>query len=184
MRYCGGEAGYLEALGIFEKSIDAKAAAIEQSMAGMDLDAYIIAVHSLKNTARTVGASAVSELAKVLEQAGNDRDIEKIQRDTPRLLEKYRSMKSPLEAALGTGRPEGAGGKALPPIPDEAFAEAMDSIRDLACAYDLDSVLMVLEMLAEYAIPESHRAVYEKLQAGAERCDWDMIQEALAESGL
>ena len=184
IRYCGSEDGYLEALEIFEKSIEAKAAAIEENLSALDLAAYTIAVHSLKSTARTVGASSVSELAKELEQAGNDGDIETLRRDTPRLLEQYRSLKAPLKAALGKETEGQADGKALPLIPDDEFAEAMDSIRDMAGVYDLDSISMILDMLTGYTIPERHRAAWEKLREGADLCDWDEIREALAACSL
>ena len=182
IRCCGGEEEYLNALEIFEQSIESKANGIEQTLSDPDLESYTIAVHSLKSTSRTVGASAVSELAKALEQAGNDGDIETIRTDTPRLLALYRSLKAPLQAILGrdTDRAESA---ALPLLPEAEFADALQSIRDMSAMFDDDSVKMILDMLAQYTIPEVHRAVYEKLRDAAERCDWDAVHAALTASG-
>ena len=182
IRFCGGEQGYLDALKIYCASIETKAADIEQNLADRDIDAYTIAVHSLKSTSRTVGAAAVSELAKALEQAGNDRDVAAIQRDTPRLLELYRSLKAPLEASLGIGGGEKSAAR-LPLLPDGDWAEALQSLRDMSAMFDYDSVNMVMDMLAQYTIPESHRAVCKRLRDAVERCDWDAINAALTEAG-
>ena len=177
--FCGGEAGYLEALGIYVRSIEEKADGIERSLAGGDIDAYTIAVHSLKSTSRTVGAAEVSELAQALERAGNDGDIEAIRTDTPRLLRLYRSLKAPLETILGLHGSAEEG--ALPPLPEAEFAEALRSIRDMSAAFDYESVSMVMDMLAGYSIPEPCRAAYEKLRTAVGRCDWYAIAAALAE---
>ena len=182
VRYCGSEEGYLDALEIFEKSIDTRASGIEQNLSDMDLEAYTIAVHSLKSTSRTVGATAVSELAKELERAGNDGDAEMIRRDTPRLLELYRSLKAPLRAALGKD-----GGKAespLPLLPEAEFTDALQSLRDVSALFDYESVTMIMDMLAQYTIPEQRRTAYDRLRDAVGRCDWDLIAAILRENGV
>ena len=54
----------------------------------------------------------------------------------------------------------------------------------MADAYDLDSISMILDMLAGYTIPERHRAAWEKQREGADLCDWDEIRKALAACNL
>ena len=62
-----------------------------------DWNNYGIIVHSLKSSARTIGAVDVSELARTLELAGKNADTDTINRETPRLLVMYRELEEPLK---------------------------------------------------------------------------------------
>ena len=177
LKFCGDAESYLSALAIYENSIPSKAREIEGNLEREDWPAYTINVHSLKSTSRSVGAASISELAKMLEKAGNEGDVEIIRRETPRLLELYRSLGEPLAKLLGKGEANGdAAGRPL--LPESEFADAMESIRELAGVYDYENVSVVMEMLSQYSIPEAHRDAYEKLRDGVNRCDWDVIRSA------
>ena len=89
---CGGIEDYLEVLAVFKDSIETKSDKIEKSWKDEALDTYTTLVHSLKSSARTVGATELSELARLLETAGKNGDIDYIQKETPVLLEKYREL--------------------------------------------------------------------------------------------
>ena len=54
-----------------------------------DYENYTIKVHALKSSARVIGASNLSDMAKDLEAAGKAGDIEKIKNDTAGLLKAY-----------------------------------------------------------------------------------------------
>ena len=179
LRFCGDAEGYLGALEIYEKSIESKADEIEAQLAAEDWPAYTISVHSLKSTSRSVGAVKLSELAKKLEQAGNDRDAATVRRETPALLEMYRSLREPLGRLFGG---EEAKPEELPPLPEEEYAEALASLRDLAAAYDYDSVQMVMDMLSGYRVPEGCQDSYKRLCTAVDRCDWDEIKNAVEET--
>ena len=79
-------------LAVFKDSIETKSDKIEKSWKDEALDTYTTLVHSLKSSARTVGATELSELARLLETAGKNGDIDYIQKETPVLLEKYREL--------------------------------------------------------------------------------------------
>ena len=94
--FCGGNAEYLEALSLFERSIKFHAAEIERLWKAKDYDAYTIKVHSLKSMAKSVGATELSRLAAELEAAGKDGDADSIEAGTDTLLTLYRSLSGPL----------------------------------------------------------------------------------------
>lgn len=100
IEYCGDAEDYMFAIETYAVSIDAKAAQIEGNLKDDDIDNYTINVHSLKSTSGAIGATELSEMAKALEQAGKDKDIETIKMDTPKLLEKYRNLKGILNDIL------------------------------------------------------------------------------------
>ena len=93
---CGGIEDYLEVLSVFKDSIDSKSEKIENSWKNEAYDTYTTLVHSLKSSARTIGATEISDLAKKLESAGKNGEIDIIEKETPMLLEMYRELKKHL----------------------------------------------------------------------------------------
>ena len=85
-----------------------------------DWENYTTKVHALKSSARIVGAQELSDRAKRLEDAGNRRDTEEIEKDTPELLSLYRSCSdalAPLQEPVQSDDD-------LPEIDDASLAEA------------------------------------------------------------
>ena len=97
---CGDIEDYLEALSIFNDSIETKSNKIEEALAARDIETYTTLVHSLKSSSRTIGAVDISNLAKALEKAGKDKDIETIISETPNLLAMYRDLGNPLSSII------------------------------------------------------------------------------------
>ena len=119
-QYCGSEEDYLEALRMFRESADENAGEIRKYLEEKDWENYTTKVHALKSSARIVGAQELSDRAKRLEDAGNRRDTEEIEKDTPELLSLYRSCSdalAPLQEPVQSDDD-------LPEIDDASLAEA------------------------------------------------------------
>ena len=97
---CGDTEDYLDALSVFAGSIPSKSSKIESAFSSKDIDTFTTLVHSLKSSARTVGAREISDIARTLETAGKNKDLDRIQKDTPRLLEMYKSLEASLTDIL------------------------------------------------------------------------------------
>ena len=93
---CGDVEDYLEALYIFAGSISSKAQKIEASLVSGDIESFMTLVHSLKSSARTIGATDISNLAKRLETAAKKGDMPFISEKAPELLSEYRALEQPL----------------------------------------------------------------------------------------
>ena len=63
------------------------------------LDNYRIEVHAVKSTAATVGALLLSKLARLLELAAKEGNLERMERLHPILLEEMKAHKERLEEA-------------------------------------------------------------------------------------
>ncbi len=100
VEYCGDADDYIYAIETFEKSIDARAASIEEDFTSKNYESYTINVHSLKSTSGAIGATALSEKAKALEQAAKNSDYETVNRDTPGLIDDCRKLKDILGTVL------------------------------------------------------------------------------------
>ena len=94
---CGDVEDYLDAVSVFSDSIFTKSEKIENAWKNEDIDTYTTLVHSLKSSARTIGAMNIWEMSRKLESAGKSGDIELIRQETPLLLTEYRSMKNLLK---------------------------------------------------------------------------------------
>ena len=90
----------MDAIAVFEGSIDRKSTGIDEACRNREMETYINLVHSLKSTSRAVGANELSELAFTLEQAGKNGDTGLMDNKTPELLALYRSLKKPFDELL------------------------------------------------------------------------------------
>ena len=180
LAHCGGPAAYLEALRIFAASVQTRAGEIERACAAGDIADYTIKVHALKSMARAIGAKELGGLAARLEAAGDARDFDAIYSQTGKLLAMYRRLERALRPALDPPAEDGnapAGEAGGPPLDDDALAGALEAVRDLAMAYDDDSIHMVLEQLPRVSVPERYVPLYDALADALRRVDWDAIQE-------
>ena len=102
LRYCGGDVRfYLDVLGDFTQACREKSSELEACASAEDWQGYQIRVHALKSMAKTVGALALSESAKALEEAAKVKDASYIASRHPVLLKDYGEVRARIEAALG-----------------------------------------------------------------------------------
>jgi chemotaxis protein histidine kinase CheA len=159
IKYCGSEKLWRELLGDFYKLIDTKSNKLSQCVAEGLIRDYTIEVHALKNTARMIGDEALSEWFHRMEDCGNAGDLETIQKETPALLEAYRSYK-PILAAYG-----GANNASLEEKPTEELCELLDVLHEAADAFDLDSADAAMKKLEGCRLPERCQEQMNQLRA-------------------
>ncbi|MCR5672098.1 MAG: response regulator [Lachnospiraceae bacterium] len=97
---CGSKEGFMSVLSVFHNTAKDKADEIRELFDSQDYENYTIKVHALKSSARVIGASDLSDMAKDLEAAGKAGDIEKIKNDTEGLLKKYIALDDRLSEYL------------------------------------------------------------------------------------
>ena len=91
LMYCQQDAElYIELLGEFAQSAEEKIRLMESCLEAEDWKQYGILVHTLKSTARTIGADSLGEKAAGLEKAANEGDGETIRRDHRATMAQYR----------------------------------------------------------------------------------------------
>lgn len=171
---CGGPELMLDVLRDFYMSIDDEAEKILHYKTRGDLKNYTILVHGLKSSARAIGAMKLSDLAAMLERAGNERNIEEIDTWTPVLLEEYRCYKGQIRPAIIENDDAD-----LPEIPDDELINALSSIREFVEASYFDSADDIMKMLSGYRIPSEYKEKIYKLQKLMSEVDRDGILSLL-----
>ena len=92
INYCGDMETYKDVLRIAVDGSKDKMTAIKKYLANDDIENYRIVVHSLKSGAANIGALKLSEMAKSLEYAAKDNDIEFVHDYTGRMLDMYEEI--------------------------------------------------------------------------------------------
>ena len=131
-------------------------------------------MHSLKSSARIIGAAELSELCALAEDAGNRQDTEYIESHTDELLDLYESYKVKLSRL--NQKEEKAD---LPLISEKELKDAYEALSDVIPQMDYDSVEMILAQLAEYKLPDEDEKKMSKLENMLKSFDWDGMEEML-----
>ncbi len=174
--FCGSAGALLKFLNTFYKSIDGKAAEIEEAYGKQDFGTYTTKVHSLKSTSRIIGAKELSELAQKLEIAGNDGDISYINENTKGLLSLYRSY---LERLSVLDEMEKDSESDKTPISQGELSDAYAALKEMVPLGDYDAVEMILSELHEYKLPPDDRKLMEKLEELLRKMDWEEMQSII-----
>lgn len=150
-----------DALEEFYLAIKSKSLLIEKYAEVGDYRNYTILVHSLKGSARLIGAEKLSGDAAYLEDCGDHENKEEIEKLTPALVADYRAYLPQLEPIFGIQEEED---DERDELPEEEFDQALSDLKELVEAYDDTSADRILEMLKGYRIPASRQETYDKLR--------------------
>ena len=173
---CGSVDDFENALRVFANSIESNSKEIEEFFKAEDWKNYTTKVHALKSTARIIGANELSDRARRLEDAGNQNYIDEIKKDTPELLNLYRSYLKKLSTLIKTEEDDSN----KPLIGESELAEAYQTLKEVSATFDYDTASFVVNSLADYRLPESERERYKNLKVAVEKLDWDQVNKLIA----
>lgn len=157
IKNCGTKELFISLLGDFYKLIDAKSLKIEKCLEDGLIRDYTIEVHGLKNTARMIGAMELSAEFLQLEQLGNAGDIETISKETPKVMEHFRSYKPILE-------PYGVKQQDQKEVSLEEISKYVQAIHDAIEEFDLDTADEAMNQLEQCQLPEDCQSLMEELR--------------------
>ncbi len=143
----GSKKLYIELLGDYYKLIDLKSNKIEKCLSDGMIRDFTIEVHALKNTSRMIGDMSLSEQFKLLEQLGNDENVEKLNELTPDVMVKYRGLKSILEpfAKMQEVSKE--------TVDNEVIITALTNLYKAIDAFDIDAADEEMSKIRGYKFP-------------------------------
>ena len=159
MKNSGTKELFFSLLGDFYKLIDMKSVKMEKCLADELIKDYTIEVHALKNTARMIGAMELSKWCYELEMAGNRADMEKLNRETPEMLQLYRSYKEILKPYAKLQNEE------KKEVSKKEMIAALQELRDAIDMFDLDKADDIMKELEQYRFSEELEPLLEELRA-------------------
>lgn len=122
---------------------------------------FRIQVHSMKTHAATIGAVHVAGLAKYLEYAARDNDMETIKGLMPLFSTQWRLLSSQLEAAFGN-KEDNANKQ---PIAAEELKNKLDALISAVDEVDIDEADRIVEELNGYFFDADVLKLFEQLKA-------------------
>ncbi len=173
----GGITNYLMALKLFLETIDDNAKVITDAYESGNIRLYTIKVHSLKSSARIIGASFLSKYAQELENAGNHNDMDFINDNTGRFLADYLEFKEKLRL-LDEEHEDDDNDKEM--IPEDELNDAFDALSDVIPQMDYDAVETIVNDLSKFRLPEKEAETIKKLRKMMKAYDWDGMEELIS----
>ncbi len=173
----GGISNYIFSLNLFLDTIDGNAKVIRDSYESGNIRLYTIKVHSLKSSARIIGAMELSKLAEELEDAGNSEDMDFINENTYKLLSMYEDFKEKL-----SGLRENTGDEEKEMIPEKELKAAFAALEDVIPQMDYDAVEMVLEQLDNYRLPPEEDEKIKEIKKLLRGFDWEGMEALIGGS--
>lgn len=102
LRYCQDDDEFYRTLLLqFASEAGAKRAELDAFGADADLPSYAIRIHALKSTAKMIGANALSEQARALEEASKGGDAEAVAAGHPAAMAAYDALTDAILTAFG-----------------------------------------------------------------------------------
>ena len=106
-----------------------------------------------------IGAMELSKWCYNLEMAGNNEDSEKLNRETPGMLQMYRSYKEILKPYAKLQNEE------KKQVPEEEIIDCLQKLSDAIDTFDLDQADEIMKQLEEYQFSEEMEPLMEELRA-------------------
>lgn len=170
VEFSGDEEVYFVILEEFYATSDGRVASIEKYFNSGDIKNYTIEVHALKSSAKIIGDNELSEMARELEHAGNEKNIKLIEEKTNDLISRYKKLKQCLADIF-----ENNGDENLPEIEADELSEAITYLEQAVRSYDADMASAVVKELGTYKLPESFVDTYRRIRALLAEVKFDEI---------
>ncbi len=178
LKFLGGESLFWTVLKVYYRSIEKKAALIEELRNANDWPGFTIEVHALKSSSKQIGAISLSEKAAALEKAGNARDTLFIRSHTDEMLEQYRGYLPVLRPFCAEGE-ENEGEKQQ--IDMEELLHCFTEIRMAAEDLDMDRMDEIIEEMKQYRFEDWQEDSFAQLWSAVEDFDVDRCECVLQE---
>lgn len=170
------EQALMDTVAFFVGAIEYDADELEQLSNAIEMVSgrknYCTKVHSMKNSASTIGIIPLAGMAKVLEDAARKDDITTLEAMTPIFLEYWRSYKEKLSAFSKVKEDN----KKVANDYQEEINELLQRIKKAAEDMDIDQLDQIWSRLEEYRFDEEQQVVMEKIHRAIVDFDVDFLQ--------
>ena len=172
----GDEKCFLSMLEIFNSYADENLEELIRFYSEEDFENYTIKIHALKSSSKIIGAMGLANDAQNLENAGKDKDYDKIREGHGDYVEKFKRLAEILKDFLNNPKEsQDSGVIAESWLVGEAFAQ----IRESAKTMDQTTIENIYSDMSGYIIPEDTNALWNQVKEAFESKDYDKIVSLL-----
>ncbi len=168
----------LDTIRFFAESVEYEARDLEMLFAEIETDSgrkdYCTKVHSMKNSAATIGIIPLAGMAKVLEDAARNDEVDVLQAMTPIFVERWCAYREKL-AVFVTNSPNGD--KKCAADCEEEIVELAHCMNKAAEEMDIDALDALWEQLAQYHFEEEKQDLLNKIHKAIVEFDVDFLQD-------
>jgi len=141
--------------------------------------AYRIKVHAMKSNAATIGADHLAGLAKYLEYAARDLDMDRINRLMNVFEDEWNKLQMGIDQAFNDHQTEEWSEDSAEQLDASELTMFLDSLNKAIEKGNLDRADIIMEELKDCAYPPEQKAVLEELQAAVISFDTDRCEELI-----
>ena len=149
IRYCRNDKTfYMDILNSFVSDSSSKQNAIAVSLESGDIENYRIQVHALKSTSKMIGATALSEFARDMEEAAKKKDVPYLQSHEEDLMQLYVNVTDTIASCIGI-----KAGKAkaeLLEIERDELLKRLNELKDTISTYEQERAEGIMEELSGF----------------------------------
>ncbi len=168
----------LDTVKFFAEAIPYEGKELERLFAGIETESgrkeFCTKVHSMKNSASTIGIIPLAGMAKVLEDAARSGQVYVLQAMTPIFLECWCEYGKRLEAFA----PVSTADKRLAAEYGEEIQKLVTSMNQAAEEMDIDALDEIWKQLSEYQFGEEKQELLERIHKAIVEFDVDYLQKA------
>jgi len=163
--YCNGKEAYYKILQGYCRECERTEKQLEELYQNQDWKNYTIAVHGLKSAMHSIGALKLSEIAKLLEMAGKNQDIDYILEHHNQLMVEFKYLFTKLQIHVFTDKQaepekipaeeryikETSEEKEIKIISDAEFEDKLSEMENAVFSLDGDTLLKLTGELKDYS---------------------------------
>lgn len=174
LRMLGSPQLFWRVLKDYYRIIDKKCEKIKACEVAEEWDEYCAEVHALKSSSRQIGAKALSEMARQMEDASREREIERVHAVTDDLLAEYRRLQTSLtpycqeEKTAGTERST-----------DELTCGFLKEMQEALAILDIGALEDILSKMGKYVYEGEEKTYFQQLETAIENFDVEESESIL-----
>lgn len=149
--YCGSREDALDILKIHYEDGEENLDKIQSCYDSKDWKNYVILVHGLKSSMRSVGIERLADMSYGLEMAGKKTDIEYIDANHDAMMSEYRRILSVIGDMLGIGTDSGREKTILPEISLGRLGDYLAEFEDAVYTFEKEEISGVLKEVFRYS---------------------------------
>lgn len=149
MIYCGSQENLMEVLQLHYEEGNENWHKIKKAYDDEDWKNYVIFVHGLKSSMKSVGINKLSGMAELLEMAGKEENIDYINKNNEALLSEYSRVIDGLEEIFGCSNEETTAD--LKETDAAELRRICDEFEDIVYSFDPDQMMQVINELKQYS---------------------------------